>query len=230
MLNQFAALIGRSIRRVYTKGPIDSVKWGWWHLSWRYREWSLGIETADPVEWDKLSDDPECVDYEPVSYDCLDIAMRYIGGRPHDEVLLDYGSGKGRAVISAARYPFRRVIGVEHSATLSTIARENLKNACAKLRCPQVEFVTADARQYEIPADVSVIFMFNPFRGRVMSAVQEQIRRSLAAAPRRLKILYVFPNTVEDEFADCSWLTPACELPVGMLQGSLTFRVYENLP
>lgn len=43
----------------------------------------------------------------------------------HD-VFVDFGSGMGRVVLQAARYPFRKVIGVEISETLHSIARERL--------------------------------------------------------------------------------------------------------
>lgn len=43
------------------------------------------------------------------------------------EVFLDYGSGKGRALIMAAQYPFRRILGVEFSPQLSLIASQNIE-------------------------------------------------------------------------------------------------------
>ena len=45
--------------------------------------------------------------------------------RRHD-VFLDLGAGKGRMLLAASRYPFRRVIGVELSDRLAAIARSNV--------------------------------------------------------------------------------------------------------
>src|ERR687885_509057 len=39
-----------------------------------------------------------------------------------DDVLIDFGSGKGRVLFLAAHYGFRKIIGVELSAKLNQIA------------------------------------------------------------------------------------------------------------
>ena len=43
-----------------------------------------------------------------------------------DDVFIDLGSGMGRMVLEAARYPFKRVIGVELVEQLHDLARANL--------------------------------------------------------------------------------------------------------
>ena len=39
---------------------------------------------------------------------------------------VDYGSGKGRVLMLAAAYPFRRILGVEFSESLDRVARDNI--------------------------------------------------------------------------------------------------------
>ncbi len=92
----------------------------------------------------------------------------------HD-VFVDFGSGMGRVVLQAARYPFRKVIGVEVSETLHGIARENIDRNRQRLRCPDIELVHADALEYEIPDDVTVAFLYNPFRGTIFATVIERL-------------------------------------------------------
>ena len=41
---------------------------------------------------------------------------------------IDLGSGKGRALLLASAYPFRRIVGVELLPALNRIAQENLEN------------------------------------------------------------------------------------------------------
>src|SRR5207302_3353759 len=49
---------------------------------------------------------------------------------------VDLGSGKGRALLMAADYPFRRIIGVELMLEFHNIAQENIrKYASATQRC-----------------------------------------------------------------------------------------------
>jgi SAM-dependent methyltransferase len=94
----------------------------------------------------------------------------------NDHIFVDIGSGKGRAVLLASQYPFRKVIGVEFAKELHEIA---LRNAAAwKLPrlCP-VEFVWQDACEFEFPTAACVVFMFHPF-GRAMVATVARKARS----------------------------------------------------
>lgn len=110
----------------------------------------------------------------------------------HD-VFVDFGSGMGRVVLQAARYPFRKVIGVEVSETLHSIARENIDRNRQRLRCPDTELVHADALDYELPDDVTVAFLYNPFRGEIFATVIERLLQSVERNPRPLRIIYVNP-------------------------------------
>lgn len=58
-----------------------------------------------------------------------------------DDVFLDLGAGMGRMVLEAARYRFRKVIGVELVPELCDIARANLAKTRQRLRCRDIELV-----------------------------------------------------------------------------------------
>lgn len=110
-------------------------------------------------------------------------------------VLLDYGSGKGRTVIwAAARYRFRRVIGVELDAPLHASAQANLARWKGPRLCDKVELVCADATEFQVPDDVTVIYFFNPFTGGVFEKVLRKIQESIDRNPRELVILYAHPR------------------------------------
>lgn len=111
-----------------------------------------------------------------------------------EDVFLDLGSGMGRAVFLAARdYAFRRVIGVEIAAPLHEIARRNLARNRHRLRCRDVELVNADVLAYRIPDDVTVVYLYNPFRGPVFAHVVDELCRSLDRRPRPLRVIYLNP-------------------------------------
>jgi precorrin-6B methylase 2 len=115
-----------------------------------------------------------------------------------EDVLLDLGSGAGRAVYLFARdYPFRRIIGLEIAAQFNAIAEENVRRSKDRLRCKDVELVTADAVEYEVPDDVNYIFMNNPFTGEILDAVLEKIIASIRRRSRVVTILYSFPKAHE---------------------------------
>jgi precorrin-6B methylase 2 len=141
-------------------------------------------------------DDEHRVDYVPSGWLSLRrvLPRRTVG--PED-VFIDIGSGKGRAVLVAATYPFRRVIGVELSSELHEAACANLERNRDRLTCKNVELVCADALEYEVPDDVSVVFLYNPFTGPVFERVLDKLIASVDRNPRTLRVVYA--NPVEEE-------------------------------
>ncbi len=81
-----------------------------------------------------------------------------------DFTFIDLGSGKGRTLLMASDYPFRRIIGVELLPSLHKIAQENLRLYKSKTqKCFALESICGDATDFPLPADPLVIFLFNPF-------------------------------------------------------------------
>ena len=89
---------------------------------------------------------------------------------------VDLGSGKGRTLLMASEYPFRKIVGVELIAELHRAAEENIRAYhSATQRCSQIEAVCADACEFPFPADPLVLYLFNP--------LPESGLRRLIAAP-----------------------------------------------
>lgn len=108
---------------------------------------------------------------------------------------IDLGSGKGRTLLMASHYPFRRIVGVELIAELHRAAEENIrKYQNPAQRCCQIESIAADARKYEFPAEPLVLYLFNPLPERALGEVLERLHKSLARAPRPVWVVY--HNTV----------------------------------
>jgi hypothetical protein len=103
---------------------------------------------------------------------------------------VDFGSGKGRVLLAAAEFPFKSVEGVEFSLELHTIAENNTRHyKHARIRCSVVRSVLADAAEFQLPPIPSVLYFFNPFTGPVLTAVIDNIRKSLIEHPRDLIII-----------------------------------------
>lgn len=156
-----------------------------------------GIETATVVSLQELGvAAPERVDYEAAPWGAL---RRILKRDEIDErdVFIDLGCGKGRALLQAAKYPFKRVIGVELSAELANVAMANIERFAPKLRCKNVEVVHSDVLKYDLPDDVTVVFMNNPFQGRIFGGVVEKLQESLRRRPRALRIVYYLPDEEE---------------------------------
>lgn len=193
-------------RNLRSRGLIATIELYGIRLRDTFRDWRLGIRTKGFIEAYDLGHGRDCIDYEPVDYRFLDIVFRHLEADGND-VFLDYGCGKGRAVITAATYRFRRVIGVELSPQLSDEAKKNVDRAGVTLKCNDVQILTANAAKYVVPRDVSVIFLFNPFTGSVLAEVQRRIYESIREAPRRLRVVYLHPAKVFNTFDACTWLT-----------------------
>ena len=150
----------------------------------------LGVETTEMVRLAELGlDAMDRVHYEPAGW--LDLARIL---RPDkvtgDDVFVDLGCGKGRVVLMAARYPFRRVIGVELSERLLAVAQANVAAVRTRRRCGQVELHRADIVDYRIPDDVTVVYMFNPFGGAIFDAAIGHLIESVDRRPRTVRLIY----------------------------------------
>lgn len=110
-----------------------------------------------------------------------------------ESVFLDYGAGKGRALLLAAQHGFRKVIGVERSPALCAIGRANLAVFRRNHLDHAVELHCGDAAALPVPDEVDVVYLFNPFGAETMLRVIARLLDSLDRAPRQLHVLYLHP-------------------------------------
>ena len=112
----------------------------------------------------------------------------------NDFTFIDLGSGKGRTLLMASDYPFRRIIGVELLPSLHYIALENVRQYKSQSqKCFALESICADATAFPLPTDPLVIFLFNPFPESGMRQVVANLEQSLREHPRPVFVLYHNP-------------------------------------
>lgn len=138
--------------------------------------------------------------YEPSGWWYLRRALADIE-MSRDEVFVDFGSGKGRIVYQAAQYPIKRVIGVEISEKLSKVARANVDRNWHRLRCENVELVTCDAADFEIPDDMTIGYFYYPFVGETFRRVIDNIVASLDRNQRPIRLIYACPYLANEILA-----------------------------
>jgi SAM-dependent methyltransferase len=136
--------------------------------------------------------------YRPTSWLTLRELFRRIEIDERD-VFLDVGSGMGRVLLVAARHPFKRVIGVEQNGEMTEIARRNLERTGRRLRCSDVELVTADVLDWEIPDDLTLVYLFCPFPEQVLERFMERLIASIDRTPRTVRLIYNFSTTANRE-------------------------------
>ena len=128
---------------------------------------------------------------------------------------VDFGSGKGRALLLASEFPFKRILGLEFSPELHGIAEENIRRySSATQKCQYIQLLNVDFAGYALPPEASVLFFFHPCRTRVLSEVVAGIGRSLLSHPRPLYIAYVAPTPEQERlFASAGFLEKIFESP-----------------
>jgi SAM-dependent methyltransferase len=130
-------------------------------------------------------------DYQGICASTLYEALSDLSIQCEQFTFLDFGSGKGRAILTASRFPFRNVIGVEYSEHLNETARRNVSRfPKAEKKCKLIDVICADAATFPIPHGPLVIFLYNPFGRQVMGNVVNNVLTSFQRNPRRIIVLY----------------------------------------
>ena len=132
--------------------------------------------------------------YEPTPY-CVLERLAESGLIGKDDVVLDYGCGKGRVDFFLAHQTGARAIGIEYDPRIYGDALENQENAKAK-----AEFLPVSAEQYEVPEDVTRCYFFNPFSVEILHKVLARIIDSWYEHPREVMLFFYYPA---DEYISC---------------------------
>ena len=148
---------------------------------------SLKISTAGR---DDTSSDQYRYPYEPTPYRVLE-RLANSGLIGESDVVLDYGCGKGRVDFFLSHQTKAETIGIEYDERIYQAALENRKTALSGAR---TEFVLARAEEYEVPAEVSRFYFFNPFSVELLRKVMARIIGSYYEQPREALLFFYYPS------------------------------------
>ncbi len=113
-----------------------------------------------------------------------------IGKKINKKLFIDYGSGKGAAIIHARNAGFEKTIGIEFAKELHEKALENIK----KLNIKNVLSLYQDATEFTPPKETSVIYFFNPFDEVVMEKVIKTIISQKDNFENEVYVIYGNPS------------------------------------
>ncbi len=159
----------------------------------------LGIMT---VGRDGSHSDEYHFPYEPTPYRVLE-RLADSGYFSAENVVVDYGCGKGRVGFFLNWKLGCRVVGVEFDGTLYSQAKENQSHYG---KAGEVEFLCIPAEDYEVE-DADCFYFFNPFSEEILKTVLGQIMDSYYREPREMKLFFYYPS---DEYV--GYLMTADEL------------------
>ncbi len=202
--------------------------WDWY---WKFRERNFdqrhGVDTGGLIPIEDLEVAPADREagwgYMPTQPEWFHQTMAKLRIDYAKYVLVDYGSGKGRALLFAATLPFRKIIGVEFCEQLHEIAVRNIAYWQKKYAEPRaIESICADAANFDPPAGPTVFYFYNPFKAETMRRVVARIEQSYKCDPRPLVLVYANP-TCKELFDETDFL-----LPPEKLEGDPEVLVYRT--
>ncbi|MBQ7099085.1 MAG: SAM-dependent methyltransferase [Oscillospiraceae bacterium] len=147
---------------------------------------SLRIQTCGR---DDLGADEYHHPYEPTPYCVLErlVGSGFFG---KDDVVLDYGCGKGRVGFFLSYRTKATTIGIEYDDRIYKSALENQKTTISRVK---PDFVLTKAEEYEVPMDVNRCYFFNPFSVEILHKVMARIIESWYTHPREVFLFFYYP-------------------------------------
>jgi SAM-dependent methyltransferase len=107
---------------------------------------------------------------------------------------IDIGSGKGRVLLMAADYPFKRILGIELLPELHRVAKENLaKYQSDSQQCFAIDCIQGDASEFIFRAEPTVLYLFNPLPESGLAKMISNLEQSLRQHTRPVFVLYHNP-------------------------------------
>jgi len=164
----------------------------------RFYDWRHGVRTcgiANPGDLTLVgTNGAHAVPYHPTYQKFLFEILTSLKLDYTSYSFVDFGSGKGRALLVASEFPFSEIIGVEIATELHEIASQNIQRYRSKTqKCKNLQSLNLDAAEFEVPLTPLVIYLFNPFRPGVLIPVLQRLQRSLNSHPRDVTLIYSAP-------------------------------------
>ena len=127
--------------------------------------------------------------YEPTPYSVLE-RLANSGFFGINDVVLDYGCGKGRVGFFLSYRTKTNTIGIEYDDRIYKCALENRKSTVSKIK---PDFVLTRAEEYEVPQSVNRCYFFNPFSVEILHKVMARIIESWYENPREVLLFFYYP-------------------------------------
>ena len=127
--------------------------------------------------------------YEPTPYSVLERLVSN-GLITENDVVLDYGCGKGRVSFYLSHQTKAQTIGIEYDARILDAAADNLRTAVSK---ENTHFVLTRAEEFDVPLYVNRCYFFNPFSVEILRGVFSRILQSYYENPREILLFFYYP-------------------------------------
>lgn len=153
-----------------------------------YWDVKLNIKTS---VYDYSQEDYQNYGYDPTPYVVLEQLVK-LNILKKDDVIVDYGCGKGRIGFFLHNQVGCRTIGVDHNKRLIKKANNNLENYG---QTDDIQFIYSKAEEY-VPDEANRFYFFNPFSSKIFRQVLRRIEESNKRNPRDILIFFYY-STIE---------------------------------
>ncbi len=155
------------------------------------------ISTVKPEKLNRLTitegDISKSSPYEAVSYFLLEKMLTLFRMISNQTSIVDLGCGRGRVMAAAAHFGFTSITGIDFAKELCEEAEKNMLKTQLRFKNIKWEVLCKDVLNYDIQANDSVFFMFNPFEKEILNKFLGKIEVSLKEFPRIIWFLYASP-------------------------------------
>ena len=128
--------------------------------------------------------------YEPTPYSVLE-RLAGSGFFGKDDVVIDYGCGKGRVGFFLAYRKMAKTVGIEYDARIYRDALKNRRTAISRVK---PDFVLTPAEVYAVPPQANRCYFFNPFSVEILHKVMARILESYYTYPREVFLFFYYPS------------------------------------
>lgn len=201
----YAALWSPHVRAILERIPrVRRVYYGW--MRRHPFDGVNGLDTSGHLETaEHAPNGAQASDIVPYAGSQPSIVRGALASLPDLEgrVFVDLGCGKGRPLLVAAGFPFRRLVGVELSPALAETARCNARIMAERHPArPPVEILVGDATRVTLPDGDIVCFMYHPFGRTLVETLLATLEGQLGESGRHVFLVYY--NPVHGEVFDRS--------------------------
>ncbi|WP_312371969.1 SAM-dependent methyltransferase [Lachnoclostridium sp.] len=130
--------------------------------------------------------------YEPTPYEVLD-QLFHAYPLSKDDILVDFGCGKGRLNFYIHHRFHCKTVGVEYNDDFYQCAIKNLESYNSSKK-EEIQFESIYATAYEVGENDSVFYFFNPFSFPIFSSVVHHILDSVLKYPRKVSLILYYPD------------------------------------
>ena len=153
-----------------------------------YWDSKLNIKT---MIFDYMEEDYQNYGYDPTPYIVLEELIK-LDLIKKEDIIVDYGCGKGRIGFFLNKQIGCKVVGIDHSERLLKMATKNLESYGDN---GDIKFIHSKAEEY-LPTDANYFYFFNPFSTKIFRQVLRKIEESKENNPRDILIFFYY-STVE---------------------------------